>query len=579
MSKDTQQLETNKSEKQKPLHLLPGVILVFIQWLARFGIPLVYPDDLVITIGVLLSLLCGLGVFIWWAFFSRAPRIDRWGGLILMIAVLIITSLLVDHSIATGGQGMMFFILAIPILSLAFVVWAIMTRNLSANRRRWSMVATVVIACGVWLLFRNEGITGDFGTDLSWRWSPTPEEELLAMESTVPLPDMNTTASENLIAEWPGFRGPDRDAVIRGVRIATNWDESPPVELWRRPIGPGCSSFAVQGDLLFTQEQRGEFEVVSCYNLRDGSPIWQHRDKARFYDSHAGAGPRSTPTLENGLVYSLGATGVLNALDSKDGSLLWSRNAADDADVKPPAWGFAGSPLIVDTTVIIALSGKLAAYDTRTGESRWFGPNGGHSYSSPQLLTINGIPQVLQMSKTGAISVNAETGNKYWQYDWPGDAPILQPALVENDLMFAVEYSGIHKFAVSRSGEDWKMKKQWTSNDMKLNFNDFVIHKGHAYGFHGPNIACLSIADGNRKWKGKRYRGFTLLLADQDLLLVLSEKGELALVAADPNQFRELSKIQAIKGRTWNHPAIAGNIVIVRNAEEMAAFRLPPRNE
>ena len=203
-------------------------------------------------------------------------------------------------------------------------------------------------------------------------------------------------------ADWPGFRGPHRDDIVPGVRIKTDWTASPPVALWRRPIGPGWSSFAVRGDLIYTQEQRGPDEVVACYKLTTGEPVWAHRDPARFWESNGGPGPRATPTLSNGRVYTFGATGILNALDARDGAVVWSRNAASDTGMKTPQWGFASSPLVVDDLVIVATAGQLVAYDLATGARRWTGPAHGVSYSSPHLLTIDGVAQILLLSEAGA---------------------------------------------------------------------------------------------------------------------------------------------------------------------------------
>ena len=380
-------------------------------------------------------------------------------------------------------------------------------------------------------------------------------------------------------ADWPGFRGPRRDSIIRGVRIETDWSKSPPVALWRRPIGPGWSSFAVRGDLLYTQEQRGDDEVVACYKVSTGEPVWRHRDAVRFWESNGGAGPRATPTLSNGRVYTFGATGILNALDAGNGVVVWSRNVASDTDTKVPTWGFASSPLVVDDVVIVAAAGKLVAYDLATGNPRWVGPAHGGSYSSPHLLMIDGVAQILLLSAAGATSVAPADGALLWEHSWPGGA-IVQPALTaDGDVLIntigMAGGIGTRRIAVAHGPGGWTVEERWTSNGLKPYFNDFVVHKGHAFGFDGSILACIDLEDGKRKWKGGRYgNGQLVLLPDQDLLLVLSEEGELALVRATPDQFTELARVPAIEGKTWNHPVLVGDVLLVRNGQEMASFRL-----
>ncbi len=565
---------TTGSALQKPLRLWPGVVIVIVQWLLRFVIPIIAPDA--IAIGVFGGIIGGLLIILWWAFFSRAPRFERWAAILLMIAALAATSQILHKSIETAMMGMMFIFYSIPVLSLAFVIWAVASRHLSNRVRRATMVATILLASGFWALLRTEGMTGEAQHDFAWRWVKTAEERLLAKadDKTIALP-LNAEALETE-AEWPGFRGHNRNSIIQGVKIQTDWSKSPPVEMWRRSVGPGCSSFAVHGALLFTQEQRGEFEMVTCYNLNTGEPVWKHSDKARFWDAHAGAGPRSTPTLNKGRVYTLGATGILNVLDERDGSVVWSRNAAQNTDVKIPGWGYASSPLVVDSLVFIAISGKLLAYDLVTGNQRWSGPDGGESYSSPHLLTINGIRQILFMNKAGATSYSPTNGKVLWNFPWTGGSPIIQPIRISDTdmLISSGDLKEMYRIVVKNSSDEWTIEERWKTNMIRPYFNDFVVHKGYVFGFDGPSLACNDIENGNRKWKGGRYAGELLLLADQDLLLVLSEKGELALVKANPEQFKELARFPAIKGKTWNHPVLVGDVLLVRNSVEMAAFRL-----
>jgi outer membrane protein assembly factor BamB len=561
----------------------------------------------------------GLAIVLWWVFFSRAPWSERLGAIVLMIAGMFATKSIIHVSITTGAQGILLYILAIPGLCLAFVAWAVATRNLSDGLRRVTMVATILLACGAWGLVRTGGFTAaNLHHDLHWRWTQTPEERLLVQSGSLPSaptpvrPAVETPvlAPERPVigqsgaksgkkpatlpltspgvasdraeagAVWPGFRGPHRNGIVAGVQIKTDWTTSPPVTMWRRPVGPGWSSFAVRDDLIYTQEQRGPDEVVACYKLTTGEPVWAHRDTARFWESNGGPGPRGTPTLSNGRVYTFGATGIVNALDASNGAVVWSRNAASEAAMKIPTWGFASSPLVVGDLVIVGAAGRLVAYDLATGAPRWFGPSHGVSYSSPLLMTNDGVAQIVLLSQAGGTSVALADGTLLWEYPWRG-YPIVQPALTaDGDVLMSVsESSGMRRLSVAHGHGDgpggWTVVQRWTSSGLKPYFNDFVVHNGHAFGFDGSILACIDLKDGKRKWKGGRYgNGQLVLLPDQDLLLVLSEEGELALVGATPEHFTELARFPAIEGKTWSHPVLVGDVLLVRNGQEMAAFRL-----
>ncbi len=290
---------------RKPIRLWPGVVAVVLQWLLWFGGPKVAPEALLYFMGA--GVLGAVVVLVWWLFFSRVPRLERWTVIPVVLIALFATSKIIDKSIAGGMMGMMFPVFSILVATLILVVCAAFSR-LSTGPRRAAMLATILIACGGWACLRTNGISGSGGSDFAWRWSKTPEERLLAQPLPAPVPVAPTPATipvEQPVvrqtavqpvsfkqtpvvaaepdANWPGFRGPNRDSIVSGTHIKTDWSASPPVQLWRRQIGPGWSSFAVRGDLFYTQEQRGDDELVTCYNASTGKPVWAHRDAARFW--------------------------------------------------------------------------------------------------------------------------------------------------------------------------------------------------------------------------------------------------------------------------------------------------------
>lgn len=598
---------TEQAPIRKPLLLWPGIIAVVLQWLAWLVVPMVAPGTG--PFGVLAGLVFGLALLLWWLFFSRVRWVERLGAVLLIVVAVASTSRIVHKSIAGGMMGMMLFVYVIPLLSLALVGWAVACRRLGDGPRRVLLVAAILLACVPLTLVRTDGITGESASQFAWRWSKTPEQQLLAQslqttaarlpapaaaetpnkepaaaskKEPTPGPPTNSSLATKTVAEWPGFRGPERDGIVHGARLKADWSASPPVRLWDRPVGPGWSSFAVQGDLLFTQEQRGDEEIVACYRVTTGEPVWQHSDAARFWESNAGPGPRATPTIRNGRVYAFGATGILNALEARDGSVVWTRNVATDTGKKVPGWGFASSPSVVDDTVVVAAAGRLAAFELATGRPRWTGPAGGWGYSSPHPAKIDGVEQILLLNGAGAISVSPADGNVLWEYAWKGDG-IVQPALTaEGDVLVGSgsgmpgSGTGTRRIALTHGVSGWTVAERWASRGLKPYYNDLVVHKGFAYGFDGSLLACIDLKDGSRKWKGGRYgHGQLVLLADQDALLVLSEEGELALAGATPDNFTELARFPALKGKTWNHPALASDVLLVRNDREMAAFRLP----
>lgn len=581
--------------------LWPGVLIVALQWLALKAPESWYGgnDELRMNVFMFAPMVFPLLFLVWWLAFSRIRHLDRWLLLLIFISVGLAAFSLYDFSLSKGPSSLMGLVFVIvPIVLTAWVGWLVLTPWLRWPARSVGLAAVFIGAWGYFELVRFDGVDGAFTASTPWRWVPTSEKLFLAERSGKPA-QLNSPADATIAlqaGDWPGFRGAHRDSRLTGVKIATDWDKNPPKKLWSRRVGPGWSSFAVVGNRLYTQEQHNKDEAVVCYDADSGTEVWVHIDPARFEEPVAGAGPRATPTFSGGRIYAMGAAGNLNCLDAATGKLVWTRDVLKDAGAENQPWGLAASPSVHQGVVTVYApcprtnkagdadnpeEKAIMAYRESTGEPAWTAAKGAHCYASTQLAKLNGVEQLLFLSDAGLFAMEPGTGKTLWHYDWATSRPdvsrIVQPAVVgESDVIVGTPFEkGTRQVHVEYDGSHWSTKQVWESPNFKPYFNDFVVHDGYLYGFNGLFFTCISLADGSTKWKERGYgNGQVLLLADQNLLLVLGEKGEVALVETNPKDRKEIARIQAIEGKTWNHPVIAHGKLFVRNGAEMACFQL-----
>ena len=523
-------------------------------------------------------LVCGC-LFLAWLLFASRLRWQERLAVPLGAAVLgVIAGLFVDETmrVTLWIYGVPLVMLLVTLAESLFTSWQ--------PKSRMKLILTVV-ACG-WAVFatgRLAGFDGSYWPQFRWRWRPTEEQLLIERERAQP--HAGGTAQIELSADdWPGFRGAGRNSRIADLAVRTDWDSTPPKELWRIPVGPAWSSFACVDNRLFTQEQRGGSEAIICYDAGTGEEIWRQSYETRFSEVVSGAGPRATPTFADGRLYTMGAKAALNCLDAATGEPIWQRDLVAEIGAKIPMWGFASSPLVTGEHVIVYADGRddqgLVAYDRHTGDPVWHVPAGGMNYTSAQPATIAGVDLALFVDESGLLGIDPSDGKVLWQFKPDGLKPFLmvQPQQIDDHsvVMPLGDGVGVVRVDIERDGATWHVTQRWTSRHLKPSFNDFVYHEGHLYGFDQNIFTCVDAETGKRKWKQGRYGFGQVLLAEASSSLIITcESGEIVHLAADPTQHRELGRIQALDGKTWNHPIVAAGRLFIRNSAEAACYALP----
>jgi outer membrane protein assembly factor BamB len=502
-------------------------------------------------------------------------------------------------------------LLAIVVVSSWFLLFGGATRRI-----RMAVVGAIWLLLLAGYALLQPVYNGAMGvTKWKWRYAREADETLEQIRPAGMADNWQTTPRD-----YPRFLGNGDWAEVHGVELQTDWQTHPPREVWRREIGGGWSSFAIVGNYAVTQEQRGENELVTCYRLETGEPVWTHADTARFdpadfQGSLGDIGPRATPTIVGERIFTQGGTGIVNCMDARTGDTIWSHDTAEEFGVPVTTWGKSGSPLVVDDMVIISVgaaastdgdaasaaggavrttrsSGSLVAFDIETGDLRWAAGTRPAAYSSPILADLAGERQIIIVNRSWVTAHRASDGQVLWEHPWRGEfdtnASVSQPVPIGGDRLFLSKGYGtgasLLKIERDSSGR-LTANPVWTpaiKKVMKTKFSNVVMRDGYVYGLDDVLLSCIELETGKLQWKKRRTPefGYGQIMLIGDVLLVLSETGELVLVEASPDGYRELSNLQALNSEnvTWNNPAFAPPYLLVRNAREAVCYELTLKN-
>ena len=462
------------------------------------------------------------------------------------------------------------------------------------KRSKWITTGAIgVLLLLAVCLLRVRAFTGDFLPILAWRWtfeSPPlqrPDSETMLPEGSIEL--------DPTLYDSPGFLGPQRTGSIKNIGLSTDWSTRPPKLLWHKSIGDdaGFSSFAVVGNMAVTQQQERNLELVICYHLLTGNILWVHADPARFIAviPMGGVGPRATPTIHEGRVYAIGATGILNCLDLKSGEKLWAHNVPEENDAAVPQYGVAASPLIVDDMVVVTTGSRqgssfstLVSYHQQSGELVWTAGEDDVSYASPTIAVIAGYRQIVSVNEKSVTAHDPATGKQLWRYPRPTmSSTTSQPVAVSDDrILVSKGYgNGARLWKVSKnSDEQWSVIELWHNRTiLRTKATSALVRDAYAYGLNDGILECVEVTTGDRQWKVRGDYGHGQVILLDDLLLIQAESGDVALVEAKPGQHREVARFSPLSSRTWNYPVVAGSHLLIRNDREIACYELPVRDQ
>ena len=397
---------------------------------------------------------------------------------------------------------------------------------------------------------------------------------------------------------WPQWFGPNRDGRAPAGPLRTDWDTSPPSVVWTVPCGGGYSSFAVVDGRLYTQDRQGDKERVLCLDAATGKELWVHETAVDYAKMDHAPGPRATPTVHDGRVYTLGATGLLQCVvppiePGQKPTVAWQKSLTEEYGVSRPKWGFACSPLI-DGDQLIVLAGKpnasVVALDRATGQTKWKAGEDGNGYSSPVIVTAAGVRQVIAVTGESVLGIRPGDGNILWREAWKTEyqANVATPVMAGDYVFVSSGYAkGCSLFRLAPAGDSATAELVYfrKSRLMRNHHSTCVQKDGFLYGYDEDTLRCVDMRKGEeredwvaREVSGNRGKG-CVILAEDKYLLGMTQTGTLFLADANPEEFQLRGKVDGVLSGPdcWSLPVLVDGRVYVRDNTKVVCLDVRPK--
>ncbi len=379
-------------------------------------------------------------------------------------------------------------------------------------------------------------------------------------------------------SDWKQYRGQAHNGTTQEKGFLKKWPSKGLKRLWKVDIGPGFSTTVIAKNRLVTMygDKKAGKEYLAAYSTASGKMLWK-LEVGKYFPDEFGDGPRSTPLISGNMIVCLSSYGQFMGVNLK-GKKVWEVDFVKTYKSKVPRWGFCSSPVVLGKQVMVAVEGgkgkAIGGFDLRTGKELWLNGDGNEEYSSPAVVTINGKKQAIFVNNKDIYSFD-KTGKLLWRLKSGLRRPTAVPLYMGNNTFFLSEVSRTGAMLVTITGEGDKAvrKEIWKSRKIKNDWTSSVHHNGYIYGFDNATLRCVSADKGEVKWSKRGY-GKGSLIVVENKLLVLSDKGVLVQVDANPAAYKESGRFQAITGKSWSEPVVSNGKLYLRNLQEMACYKL-----